>query len=184
MSVPMSIDRGQETSLPRRLAARGAVAAARPLSALPPRRIRAVLELLRTGARPATTAQAQAARDAVVAVSTRCAGQYCIQRSLATALLCRMSGTWPTWRAGIRTAPFRAHAWVEADGQPVGEPRPAGYYTPPHRRTVAAPLKRAAAIDGSRLPGSPATADLRVQRPKWRGHRPAVPPPARVSRIT
>ena len=49
-------------------------------------------------------------------------------RSIATALLCRMSGTWPTWRVGVRTvAPFSAHAWVEAEGKPVDEVEPAGY---------------------------------------------------------
>lgn len=130
MSAPLALE-GRRTLRPRqRLAARLAVAAARPLAALPPRRIRTALRLLRTGAHPATAAQAQAARDAVVTVSTRCAGQHCLQRSLATALLCRMTGSWPTWRTGVRTAPFRAHAWVEADGRPVGEPHPAGYYTP------------------------------------------------------
>ncbi|MFG3256070.1 lasso peptide biosynthesis B2 protein [Streptomyces sp. NPDC048172] len=130
MSVPFALEERPSVPLRRRLAARLAVAAARALIPLPPRRLRAALRLLRTGARPATTAQAAAARDAVVTVSTRCAGQHCLQRSLATALLCRMTGNWPTWRTGVRTSPFRAHAWVEADGQPIGEPHPAGYYTP------------------------------------------------------
>ncbi|RFU38878.1 lasso peptide biosynthesis B2 protein, partial [Actinomadura logoneensis] len=73
-------------------------------------------------ARPATAAQALAARQAVVAVSVRCAGQGCLRRSVAVALLCRMSGSWPDWCTGIRLEPFRAHAWVEADGAAVGEP--------------------------------------------------------------
>lgn len=130
MSVPFALEEQPPVPLHRRLAARLAVAASRVLASLPPRRLRAALRLLRTGARPATTAQATAARDAVVRVSTRCAGQHCLQRSLATALLCRMAGSWPTWRTGVRTSPFRAHAWVEVDGQPIGEPHPAGYYTP------------------------------------------------------
>jgi hypothetical protein len=153
MSIPMAI--GARKDIPRRerLAARAAVAAARLLAALPPRRIRAVLNLARAGACPATAAQAQAARDAVAAVSTRCAGQYCLQRSLAVALLCRMAGTWPTWRTGIRTAPFQAHAWVEVDNRPIGEPRPAGYYTP--TVTVGPRLKRlslARALSGQLCP--------------------------------
>ncbi|TVL90274.1 lasso peptide biosynthesis B2 protein [Streptomyces sp. SAJ15] len=61
------------------------------------------------------------ARHAVVAVSVTCAGQGCLQRSVATALLCRLAGTWPDWCTGIRTNPFLAHAWVEGDGEPVGE---------------------------------------------------------------
>nr|WP_244207230.1 lasso peptide biosynthesis protein [Streptomyces swartbergensis] len=31
---------------------------------------------------------------------------------------------------GAPRAQQRAHAWVEADGQPIGDPHPAGYYTP------------------------------------------------------
>ncbi|MFH9191318.1 lasso peptide biosynthesis B2 protein [Streptomyces globisporus] len=29
---------------------------------------------------------------------------------------------------GVRTSPFAAHAWVEADGQPVGETYPPDHY--------------------------------------------------------
>ncbi|MGK5532472.1 lasso peptide biosynthesis B2 protein [Streptomyces sp. URMC 129] len=130
MSTMNALERRGPLPWRRRLAARLAVAAARVLAALPPRRIRTALHAIRTGAAPATAAEARAARDAVVTVSVRCAGQGCLQRSLATALLCRLGGTWPTWCTGVRTAPFRAHAWVEAEGAPVGEREPPGYYTP------------------------------------------------------
>ncbi|WP_079249549.1 lasso peptide biosynthesis B2 protein [Streptomyces sp. IMTB 2501] len=63
-------------------------------------------------------------------LSTLCSGRYCLQRSLATALLCRMRGSWPTWCSGVRTSPFAAHAWVEADGRPVGEPEDTASYQP------------------------------------------------------
>lgn len=67
----------------------------------------------------------------MTAAGARCRGQGgCLQRSLATVLLCRTRGTWPTWCAGVRTSPFRAHAWVQVDGTPIGEPEPAGYYRP------------------------------------------------------
>ena len=114
----------------RRLAARIAVVVARGLAMLPPRRIRAVLTVLRRGARPAGYAEAKAARDLVLAVSLRCLGpQGCLPRSLATAVLCRLSGRWPTWCVGVRKAPpFGAHAWVEADGRMVDEPLPDGYF--------------------------------------------------------
>ncbi|MFS8102859.1 lasso peptide biosynthesis B2 protein [Lentzea alba] len=115
-----------------------AVFVARLLAKLRPRRLRAVLLRLRRGARPATRAEALAARSAVVAVSLRCAGeQGCLPRSIATALLCRLRGTWPTWCTGVRTSPFSAHAWVEVDGEPVGEPFPAGYY----QRLLAVPVE-------------------------------------------
>ncbi|MFD0392139.1 lasso peptide biosynthesis B2 protein [Streptomyces nogalater] len=114
----------------RRLLARLAVAAARPLAGAGPRRIRAVLHLLRRGAVPATRQQAAAARQAVVAVSRCAADRGCLQRSLATALLCRAWGTWPTWCTGVRTEPFRAHAWVAVGSEPVGEPAHERGYTP------------------------------------------------------
>ncbi|WP_433269054.1 lasso peptide biosynthesis B2 protein [Actinosynnema sp. CS-041913] len=95
---------------------------ARVLAKLPPRWIRSTLAVVSGRARPASHAEAKSARDTVVAVSLRCAGPGCLPRSIATALLCRLRGTWPTWRVGVRTAPFGAHAWVEAEGRPVGEP--------------------------------------------------------------
>jgi hypothetical protein len=105
-----------------RIAAHIAVAGAFMLARLPPRRIRKILTTARRGARPATYEQALAARNDVVAVSVMCSGNYCLQRSLATTLLCRMRGVWPTWSTGVRTPPFAAHAWVEAQGRRVGEP--------------------------------------------------------------
>jgi hypothetical protein len=112
----------------RRLTAHTAVCAARLLAHLPPRRLRAVLHIVRRGATPANYAQALRARHDVTAVSTLCAGRYCLQRSLATALLCRIGGTWPTWCTGVRTSPFAAHAWVEAQGRRVGEPADTATY--------------------------------------------------------
>ncbi|MFI0356936.1 lasso peptide biosynthesis B2 protein [Actinomadura sp. 9N407] len=116
----------------RRLAARLCVAVAALLMRLPPVRLRAVLAAASRGARPASADQALAARDAVVRTSVRCAGQGCLQRSLATVLLCRLGGTWPDWCTGVLTEPFRAHAWVEAEGRPVGE----GDGMPPFIKTM------------------------------------------------
>ncbi|SDD36273.1 lasso peptide biosynthesis B2 protein [Actinokineospora iranica] len=93
-----------------------------------PARIRRVLTRVSAGARPATVEQARWARERVVAASARCAGEGCLPRSIATALLCRLRGTWPTWCCGVRVQPFLAHAWVEVDGAPVDEPYPAGYH--------------------------------------------------------
>ncbi|MGW2546929.1 lasso peptide biosynthesis B2 protein [Kitasatospora sp. NPDC001574] len=126
-----------------RAAATLAVTAARLLTRLNPGRLRRTLEAARGTAPPASTAQALAARRAVVTVSARCAGEGCLQRSVATALLCRSRGTWPTWCTGVRSDPFRAHAWVEADGQPVGEPASTALYhrvlTVPSRPGVRLP---------------------------------------------
>ncbi|MFJ9693230.1 lasso peptide biosynthesis B2 protein [Kitasatospora sp. NPDC101183] len=129
-SPPCALQPRTRLPLRRRLLPLAAVALARPLARLSPGRLRAVLAALSTGARPGTAAQASAARTAVVAVSLRCAVHNCLQRSIATALLCRFKGVWPTWQAGVRTTPFGAHAWVEAEGRVIDEPYPDGYFRP------------------------------------------------------
>lgn len=130
MSSLRIVERSGPLPLRQRPAALIAVGVARLLAGLPPRRIRALLTVVRRRAAPASYDQALAARDAVVATSVMCAGEGCLQRTIATVLLCRIRGVWPTWCAGVRTSPFAAHAWVEADGRPVGEPHPPGYYRP------------------------------------------------------
>ncbi|MFD5268944.1 lasso peptide biosynthesis B2 protein [Streptomyces sp. NPDC058335] len=131
MTTPSALERPTGVPFARRLAARLVLLPALVLSLLPPRRIRAVLERARRGARPATVAQATTARDAMCAVSLRCAGpKGCLPRSLGAALLCRLTGSWPTWCTGVRVVPpFTAHAWIEADGRPVGEGVPDDYFT-------------------------------------------------------
>ncbi|MFE9686662.1 lasso peptide biosynthesis B2 protein [Streptomyces sp. NPDC006285] len=131
MTTPSALERPTGVPFARRLAARIVLVPALVLSLLPPRRIRAVLERARRGARPATAAQAKNARDAMCAVSLRCAGpKGCLPRSLGAALLCRMTGVWPTWCTGVRVVPpFTAHAWIEADGRPVDEGVPDDYFT-------------------------------------------------------
>jgi hypothetical protein len=117
------VHRPRSVPLPRRVLARVVVGAARLLATQSPRRIRTVLEFLRRGTKPATFEQAQAARDAVTAVSLTCAAREgCVPRSLATILLCRLRGRWASWCVGARRVPpFGAHAWVEVGGIPVGE---------------------------------------------------------------
>ncbi|MEZ3180944.1 lasso peptide biosynthesis B2 protein [Streptomyces pimonensis] len=144
MTTPSALERPAGVPLGLRLAARLVLVPAAVLALLPPRRIRVVLHLLRRGAAPATTVQAQAARDALCAVSLRCTGpKGCLPRSLGATLLCRLRGTWPTWCAGVRVVPpFAAHAWIEAEGRPVGEGVPDGYFArlvsvePPSRPPV------------------------------------------------
>ncbi|MFI8100217.1 lasso peptide biosynthesis B2 protein [Streptomyces sp. NPDC086023] len=131
MSSPEAVPyRPRSVPLARRLGARLVIGCAHVLAALPPRLIRAVLARLRHGARPATRAEAAAARETVLAVSLAAGGHKgCLPRSLATVLLCRCRGQWPTWCVGVRTRPpFAAHAWVEAEGEPVGEGTPPGYF--------------------------------------------------------
>jgi transglutaminase superfamily protein len=131
MSMPETVfHQPRSVPLPRRAVTYAVVGAARLLAGQPPRRIRAVLGRIRRGARPATFEQAKAARDTVVAVSLHCAAREgCLARSLATVLLCRLGGRWPTWCVGARRMPpFGAHAWVEAEGRMVGEDYPPDYF--------------------------------------------------------
>ncbi|SFQ48835.1 Transglutaminase-like superfamily protein [Amycolatopsis arida] len=137
MTTPSALDRPDAVPLRRRMAAKAAVGVARLLAPLPPRRLRAVLGVVRRGARPADVATAKSARDAVLAASLTCLGpRGCLPRSIAVALLCRAGGTWPTWCVGVRVLPpFGAHAWVEADGRLVDEGVPVDYF----RRLVTVP---------------------------------------------
>ncbi|MFI0915166.1 lasso peptide biosynthesis B2 protein [Streptomyces abikoensis] len=122
MSVAVTVDKPPRIPIHRRPLPLLAVVAGHLIGRLSPRTIRNVLTVCARGARPAGYAEARRARARVVAVSVRCAGQGCLPRSIATALLCRAGGSWPTWHAGVQTMPFRAHAWVEAENRPVDEP--------------------------------------------------------------
>ncbi|MFJ4693767.1 lasso peptide biosynthesis B2 protein [Streptomyces sp. NPDC088766] len=141
MTTPSALERPTGVPPARRLSTRLVLLPAVVLALLPPRRIRAVLGVPRRGAAPATTAQAQRARDAMCAASLHCAGpEGCLLRSPGAVLLCRLGGTWPTRCTGVRVVPlFTAHAWIEADGRPVGEGVPEGYFA---RLVAVAPLSR------------------------------------------
>ncbi|GHC39482.1 lasso peptide biosynthesis B2 protein [Streptomyces cinnamoneus] len=141
MSTPGALARPAGVPLGHRLAARAVLLPALMLARLSPHRIRALLTVLSRGATPAGRDRAQAARDAVCAVSLYCAGpRGCLPRSVAAALVCRLWGVWPTWCAGVRVVPpFAAHAWIEAGGRPVGEGVPDDYFS---RLLTVAPLGR------------------------------------------
>jgi hypothetical protein len=122
MTLPAVAERAPRLPWSRQVAPRCAAGVARLLVRLPPARLRRVLSLASRGSQPCGYAEAARARAAVVSVSTRCAGLGCLQRSVATVLLCRARGRWADWCTGFRVEPFGAHAWVEVDGQPVDEP--------------------------------------------------------------
>ncbi|WP_163510651.1 lasso peptide biosynthesis B2 protein [Fodinicola acaciae] len=122
MSTPVVFRRPPRLPVWRRAAPLLAVGFAFLLARLRPDRLRQVLRTVARRAKPATVAQASAARAKVTSVSLRCATEHCLQRSIAAALLCRLGGAWPTFCTGVRTAPFAAHAWIEVDGEPIDEP--------------------------------------------------------------
>ncbi|MBD1372841.1 lasso peptide biosynthesis B2 protein [Hazenella sp. IB182357] len=45
----------------------------------------------------------------------------CLENSLALFLWTTSKGEAINWCVGVRLAPFSSHAWIEVDGQPVGE---------------------------------------------------------------
>ncbi|WP_167203081.1 lasso peptide biosynthesis B2 protein [Actinomyces respiraculi] len=101
--------------------ARTAVAAAFVLSRLRPRLLRSVMNRVVARGRRPDADEVLRWRGLVVSISTFCAGEGCLPRSIATALLARGHGCGVTWCTGMRDRPFVAHAWVEIDGKPIGE---------------------------------------------------------------
>ncbi|GGM41460.1 hypothetical protein GCM10012275_10570 [Longimycelium tulufanense] len=106
--------------------------AGKALARLNPRSVQRVLSTVRRGARPARCQEVEEIRRTLLLVSLACAAREgCLRRSITVALLCRLRGSWPTWHVGVRAVPpFAAHAWVEAEGIPVGEHVPASYLRP------------------------------------------------------
>lgn len=130
MSISQVMPENITVSFRTKLAARLAVLVARWLKNKPPKKIQTVLRRLSKGARTAGYDEVARAREIVVGTSLVCTGpEGCLPRSIATVVLCRLQGTFPTWCAGVRvTPPFGAHAWVVAEGRDVGEPYPPGYH--------------------------------------------------------
>ncbi|AQZ62747.1 unnamed protein product [[Actinomadura] parvosata subsp. kistnae] len=98
-----------------------------------PDRLAAHLAVRARGFSRATAQQARHAQTVITTLSPRCgSGRGCLPRSIATALACRaLYLTWPTWRVGMRYPPLMSHAWVQADGQPIGDdPEVIAAYTP------------------------------------------------------
>lgn len=122
MSSPILPEVGEVTTRGLGLRARVAVLLAFAVCSRSPRFVQRFLRLLGKGARRPEFADLLRYRRAVVGVSRYCAGEGCLPRSVATLILARSYGHTGTWKTGLRQDPFLAHAWVELDGQMVGEP--------------------------------------------------------------
>lgn len=124
MTIQMALPGKKRFPLRERGRVRLVTSVALLLAKLKPHKIRKILEYVSQAATPVESLTAERIYSAVVTVSPKCAGwKGCLPRSISIALLCRLRGQWPTWCAGVRsTPPFAAHAWVESDGQLIGEP--------------------------------------------------------------
>jgi Transglutaminase-like superfamily len=135
MSIPVALPEPAALSHLDRMRGHLAVGLTRLLLAATqgrPDRLTRVVCAVGRHARPATPATAQRARVVVETVSLRCGSPHgCMPRSLAALLLCRAHGQRVTWLVGVSAAPGSTHAWIEADGRPVGETfDPRLLYTP------------------------------------------------------
>ncbi|HSY14913.1 MAG TPA: lasso peptide biosynthesis B2 protein [Jatrophihabitantaceae bacterium] len=131
MSAPAALEHRSRLPFRRRPLPWSACLTAALLCRVNPDRLTWVMRTARRGARPARLEEARRARSDVLSVSLACAGQACLQRSVATALLCRARGSWPTWIVGVQNlGQVRAHAWVCVDGRPVDEPSPLAHLVP------------------------------------------------------
>lgn len=112
----------EATTVSDRIRARVAVIFAYLLSRRSPEKIERILSRWVNRYPPATEQDARLDRSAVCTVSGRCRGQEgCLHRSLATVIASRLRHKSLAWCSGFGTEPFRAHAWVEVNGQPVQE---------------------------------------------------------------
>lgn len=96
-----------------------------------PNQTRRFLTLAAKGLPEASHQQATQARDLVLKYDPRTRGETaCVPRVIASALLCRRRyKSWPRVCFGVLiTPPFRAHAWLEAEGRSVQEDLPATFY--------------------------------------------------------
>lgn len=74
-------------------------------------------------ARPATATEAAGATAAVqVAARNRAGRVACLEQSLATVLMAALRLRSVDWCIGARLMPYASHAWIEVDGDPIGEP--------------------------------------------------------------
>lgn len=135
MSVPIVLPTPVTLTASEWLSGHVAVAVARMLLVATrgrPALLVGILRIAQHGTRPAIATHALRSRTIVETVSLKCASHHgCLLRSLTILLLCRWRGQRVTWRIGVHSPPPSSHAWVEADGQPVGEPfDPHRLYTP------------------------------------------------------
>lgn len=130
MDIPLFPERPEQVSNGAKWHAILAILLSAPLNWLPPSMIEKILSCLTRRYPSASKEQVQVIRDAVCTVSKRCRSQEgCLRRSLAVVVATWLKRRSVSWCTGYALEPFRAHAWVELKGIPVGEPDEISLYS-------------------------------------------------------
>ncbi|MNC44943.1 hypothetical protein D3C75_938720 [compost metagenome] len=130
MDIPLFPEKPGKVSNSAKWNARLALLLSAPLNWLPPSIIEKILYRLTRRYPSASKEQVQVIRDAVCTVSKRCRSQGgCLRRSLAVVVATWLKRRFVSWCTGYALEPFRAHAWVELDSIPIGEPDEMSLYS-------------------------------------------------------
>ena len=138
MNIQLFPEQIDPVSFSARFLARLSLILSAPLNWMSPGRIEKILVKLIKNNPPASEKQVKIARNAVCIVSSRCRSQEgCLRRSLAVVIVLWLQRKSVSWCTGYAQEPFRAHAWIELNECPIGEPVEVQIYSKaicvPHR---------------------------------------------------
>lgn len=130
MDVALFSEKPKKVSIKMRLLALLAILISVPLNWLSPNRIEKIFTRITKNKPLASEKEVLEIRDAVCTVSRRCRSQEgCLRRSIAVVVAAWLKRRSASWNTGFALEPFRAHAWVEVKGIPIGEPDEINLYT-------------------------------------------------------
>ena len=121
MSSPVRMEQRTKLSVKNKITALFCANVSFFLIKLPPKKLSEVIEKLSKNTRKALPKEVESWRTAINSINVRCAGNGCLQRSVAVMLRGIIARRTPDWVSGFQVSPFIAHAWVEVDGIPIGE---------------------------------------------------------------
>ena len=121
MSSPVRMEQRTKLSVKNKITALFCANVSFFLIKLPPKKLSEVIEKLSKNTRKALPKEVESWRTSINSINVRCAGNGCLQRSVAVMLRGIIARRTPDWVSGFQLSPFIAHAWVEVDGIPIGE---------------------------------------------------------------
>ena len=121
MSSPVRMEQRTKLSVKNKIIALFCANVSFFLIKLPPKKLSEIIEKLSKNTRKALPMEVEGWRTSINSINVRCAGNGCLQRSVAVMLRGIIARRTPDWASGFQVAPFIAHAWVEVDGIPIGE---------------------------------------------------------------